>query len=249
MYVAASTECFPDLPLADVIERLIDLEYTSVELDIHENGGHLKPSQIAADPDTAFAVCRQLRRLTPVAMSVDIDAEEDEYYRQFHAVCKLANSVKVVALTVPSSELGTPFNAEVERLRKLVTIATTEGVLVGVKTETGRISEDPDTTLVLCNNVNGLGITLDPSHFIFGPSKDDDYEKLMPLVYHVHLRDTTKESLQVRVGQGNVEYGRLVAQLNKVKYRRALSVHITPTEDVDHFGELRKLRLLLESLL
>ena len=71
----------------------------------------------------------------------------------------------------------------------------------------------------------------------------------MKYVYHVRLRDTSKDQLQVRIGQGLVEYGRLVNQLNKVGYDRALCVDILPMADADQLAELRKMRLLLESLL
>ena len=71
----------------------------------------------------------------------------------------------------------------------------------------------------------------------------------MKHVCHVLLRDTTKDSLQVRVGQGLVEYGRLITQLQKYRYSRALCVDIAPMPDVDQHAELRKMRLLLESLL
>ena len=71
----------------------------------------------------------------------------------------------------------------------------------------------------------------------------------MKYVSHVRLRDSTEQDMQVRVGQGIIEYGRLVNQLSKVNYRRALCVHIDELPDLDHVGELRKMRLLLESLL
>ena len=32
MFVAASTECFPELPLDAALERLVDLEYNRVEI-------------------------------------------------------------------------------------------------------------------------------------------------------------------------------------------------------------------------
>ena len=51
------------------------------------------------------------------------------------------------------------------------------------------------------------------------------------------------------MGQGQVEYGRLVTQLNMFRYNRALCVDIVPLPDVDQMAELRKMRLLLESLL
>ena len=249
MFVAASTSCFPDLPLSVALGRLADLEYTNVEIMAHQVGGHLKPSEILADPEQTLRTCRQTHRLTIVAYSVDIEAPEDEYYRQFAACCKLAKATKVVAVTVRSAELGTPFNAEVERLRRLVEIASAEGVVVGLLTETGRMTQDPDTAVVLCDNVKGLAITLDPSHYIWGPHQGGGFEQVMKYTCHVRLRDTSREKFQVRVGQGQVEYGRLVTQLNKHNYNRALSVDMAAMPEVDQSAEMRKMRLLLESLL
>lgn len=249
MLVAATTRCFSELPLEAALRQLVDLEYTSVEIMIHESGGHLKPSEVAADFERAVQLCRQTHRLTPAAFGIDIEAPEPEYYQQFTACCKLAKALKVVTLTVRSAELGTPFNAEVERLREMAAIASTETVRIGLLTEVGRMTQDPDTATVLCDSVKGMGITLDPSHYIFGPHGGDGFEQVMRYVYHVRLRDTSREQLQVRVGQGAVEYGRLVNQLNKVRYNRALCVDILPMPEVDHLAEMRKMRLLLESLI
>jgi len=249
VYVAASTNCFPELSLSAALGRLADLEFTTVEIVAHESGGHLKPSEIAADLEHALRVCRQTHRLGVVAYSVEVEAPEEEYYRQFAACCKLAKATKVVTLTVRSAELGTPFNAEVERLRRLVDIASAESVVVGLLTEAGRMTQDPDTAVVLCDNVKGLAITLDPSHYIWGPNQGGSFEQVMKYACHVRLRDTSKEAFQVRVGQGLVEYGRLVTQLNKHSYSRALCVDMAPLPGVDQSAEMRKMRLLLESLL
>ena len=249
MYVAASCTCFPDLPMDQALAKLVDLEYTRVEIDIHEDGGHLKPSEVVADPERAVAACRQTFRLTPIAYSVEIDGEGEDYYRQFAAICKLAKATKVVTLVVPASPLGTPFNAEVERLQQMVDIATVEGAIVALKTQIGRITEDPDTIVVLCDNVKGLGVTLDPSHFAYGSGAGRSFDRILKYTYHVQLRDTNKENLQVRVGQGDIEYGRLVNVLGQVKYNRALAIDIQPMPEVDQMAEMRKMRLLLESLL
>jgi sugar phosphate isomerase/epimerase len=249
--VAATSRCFAELPLDAALQRLVDLEYTNVEIVIHETGGHIKPSQVTADLDWAVRVCRQTHRLTPVALSVDVEAPEGspQYYDQFAACCKLAKAIKVVAVVVRAAELGTPFNAEVERLRTMAAITSLEGVRLGLLTESGRMTQDPDTAVVLCDNVKGMGLTLDPSHYIYGPLGGCNTEHLMKYVYHVRLRDTTKDQLQVRVGQGVVEYGKLINQLNKVHYDRALSVDVLPMPEVDQLAEMRKIRLLLESLL
>ena len=249
MFVAASSRCFAEMPLEAAMHQLVELEYNAVEIMVHETGGHIKPSEVVEDMERAVTLCRQIHRLTPVALSVDVEAPEPEYYNQFAACCRLAKAIKVVTITVRSSELGTPFNAEVERLRKMVALAAQEGVRVGLLTEVGRMTEDPDTAMVICNNVKGLGVTLDPSHYIYGPHGGIHYEQVMKHVYHIRLRDTSKDQLQVRIGQGEVEYGRLVNQLNKVHYDRALCVDLAPMPDVDQLTEMRKMRLLLESLL
>jgi sugar phosphate isomerase/epimerase len=248
--ICASTACFPELSFAEAIDRLVDLEFANVEVALHERLNQLKPSQVAADLEHAIHVCRDTHRLGVSAYEVEIEATGEEYYEQFRACCRLAKATKVVTLTVPSAELGTPFNEEVERLRKLVSLAALEGVRVGMRSQAGRLSGDPDTVTVLCNNVDGLGLTLDPSHYICRPEgKPVKYDKLIKYVYHVHLRDTRKDQLQVRIGQGLIEYGKVISQLENVGYNRALSVYITPMAEVDHSAELRKLRLLLESLL
>ncbi len=250
VFVAATSRCFLSMPLDAALVQLADLEYTDVELMIHETDGHMKPSEVLADFDRVATICRQTHRLTLTSFSVEIEEPNEElYYRQFAACCKLAKATKVVTITVRASELGTPFNAEIERLREMSAIAAHTGVRVGLLTEAGRMTQDPDTAAVLCDNVKGLGITLDPSHYIYGPQAGANYDNLMKYVYHVRLRDTNKTALQVRVGQGEIEYGRLVNQLTKARYDRALCVDVAPLPDVEQLAEMRKMRLLLESLL
>ena len=152
-------------------------------------------------------------------------------------------------MVVEASELGTPFNGEIERLRKMVAIASGLGVVVGVRTTADRMTQDAETTASLCRNVPGLGVALDPSHFIYGHKKMASWEQILKYVCHVHLRDTKPDVFQVRIGQGCVEYGKIVAQLERVGYKRALCAHMPPIENVDQVAELRKMRLLLESLL
>ena len=250
VFVCATTECFPDLPRKEALAALVDLEFASVELPVHEHGPTwYEPSRVLNSFDEAVEAFRDTLRLNIAALSIDIAAEGDAYFEQFEACCRLAKALRVVPLVVPSCELGTPFNEEIERLRELVRLASLEGCLVAMKTTIGCMSEDPDTAVVLCDNVKGLGLTLDPSHYVAGPRQGRDYSKVIPYVLHTHLRDSTKSELHVRVGQGEVDYGKLLAQLEQVDYRRALTVHMSPLEQLDHRAEMRKMRLLLESLL
>ena len=250
MFVCASVESFPGMPREEIFPQLVDLEFTYAELPIHEEGlSWVKPSQVLENVEAAHNECRETKRLTVAALSVEQTSEGDLYYEEFAACCKLAKAMKVVPLIVPAAELGTPFNAEIERLRELVRIASLEGCLVALKTQIGCMTEDPSTATVLCDNVKGLGLSLDPSHYITGPWQGREIAKVIPYVYHTQLRDSTKTDINVRVGQGEVDYGKLIGQLEGVNYQRALTIQMPPIEGHEHKSELRKLRLLLESLL
>ena len=100
MLVAASTECFGNMPLQGAIDRLVDLEYTNIEIAIHEDGPHLRPSEVEADFERAITLCTETRRLNVVGYNVRITATGEDYYRQFHAICRLAKATKVVTLIV-----------------------------------------------------------------------------------------------------------------------------------------------------
>lgn len=249
MFVSASTECFPELPLRDCMEKLVDLEFSAVDMTLDENCEHLRPSDVVNNLQRAIDICHDTQRLVISNFRLLSSAQGNDRYVEYEAICKLAKAVKVASITVPSGEFGTPFNEEVEHLRELVAISATEGIVTSMHTHVGCLSQDCDTIQVLCDNVKGLGITLDPSHFICREDGVKSYDKVLKYVRHVYLRDTSKSEMHVRVGQGEVEYGRLIQQLEQIGYKRALTVHMPPLPDTDQMAEMRKIRLLLESLL
>jgi sugar phosphate isomerase/epimerase len=253
VYVACSTLCFGRRPLEDALRVMAELQFNKFDAAIHEQGPHLRPSEVAADPAAAAARLRYGTGLTAAAFSVEIDAaDEEEYHRQFKAVCRLARVSTVPLLTLPAAATGTALDAEAARLGKLARLADRDGVLLTVSTRTGTLTEDPDAAVALCKKVPGLGLTLDPSHFLAGPHGGKNYDQVFPYVRHVHLRDTGKgpNQFQVRVGQGEIEYGRIVAQLARHHYERVLTVDIRDIPDAPFAmePEVRKLKYLLESL-
>lgn len=254
MYVACSTLSFARHPLERALRIIGELEFSKLDVAIHEDGPHLKPSEVVADPTLAAQRIRIGPSLTPAAFSIEIGTRDaDEYRRQLQAICKLARLSTVTLLTVPASPAGTGLDAEVKRLRPLVQLVESEGLVLTVHTRVGTLTETPAGALELCQRVPGLGLTLDPSHYINGPHQGGNYEELFPFVRHVHLRDTGKApgKFQVRVGQGEVEYGRIVSLLQRQRYSRLLTVAVHDVADAPFAmeTEVRKLKYLLESLI
>jgi sugar phosphate isomerase/epimerase len=189
----------------------------------------------------------------PSAFDVEIEApDEAEWHKQFSAVCRLARISAVPLVTIRPAPIDVPLDVEAKRLTKLLHLADAEGILVSAATLIGTHTQTPESALALCDRAPGLGLTLDPSHYTAGPHQGKNYDQVFPHVRHVHLRDTGRgpNQFQVRVGQGEVEYGRIISQLSRFRYERSLTIDVRDQPDLPFAmePEVRKLKYLLESL-
>ena len=254
MFVACSTLCFAREPLESALRHIAELEFDKIDLALVEGGPHLRPSEAAADPEAALHRIRYGPSLTPASLDLDFgDADPKLLARRFEAMCRLAKPLTVAVLTIPAAPLGTPFDDEVRRLTALNDVAVRHGLVLSLETHSATVTADPAAAAALCKAVAGLGLTLDPSHYIHGPHQGGSFDEVYPFVQNAHFRDTGKRpgEFQVRVGQGDVEYGRVVSQLERHGYNRSLTVSILDRDDnpFDTEVEVRKLKLLLESLI
>lgn len=253
MFVACSTLCFGRSSLEEALGIIAELEFSKFEAALHEHGCQLRPSEVADDIGRAATRLRHGPGLTPAAFSVAIDADDPaEHERQFKAVCRLARISAVPLLTLKAAAVDANLDDEIERLGRLARLAAADGLQATVSSCLGTLTEDPEVALTLCQRVRGLYLTFDPSPYIAGPHAGKNYDALYPYVKHVHLRDTGRgaNQYQVRVGQGEVEYGRIIAQLARYQYDRVLTVDIHDIPDAPFAmqPEVRKLKYLLESL-
>jgi sugar phosphate isomerase/epimerase len=253
VYVACSTLCFTRLPLEDALRTIREMHFPKADLAVHHAGPHLTPAEVLADPGKA---AQRLKAANlPVAAFHVVIGNPDPAAAQaeFRAVCRLARVATVPIVTVPAAPLGADFDAEARRLGAWTRVAEAEGVILTTETHSATVTADPAGAAELCRRVPGLGLTLDPSHYFVTPHGAVSFDTLFPYVRHVRLRDTgrTPDQFQVRVGQGDVEYGRIIGQLERVGFDRALSVDVRDVADspfpVD--PEVRKLKYLLESLI
>src|SRR5439155_21214415 len=158
---------------------------------------------VAEDVPGAAARLRMASGLVPAALSVEIDASDsEEFDRQFRAVCRLARMSMVPLLTLPAAPSGTPLDREVQRLTRLLRLAEKDGLLLTIATRSGTLTEDPHLAVTLCQRVPGLGLTLDPSHYIARSPQTRNFDQVYPYVRHVHLRDTGSGSYQLLVHVG-----------------------------------------------
>jgi len=245
-----TSRCFREKTFAEACQRVVDLEFDKIEIWMDHHSDHLDPEFVAAEPEKFYSNFHEITRLTPIAFYLEHDVSPGV----LKGLLQAAKLLKITQMTLPASPVGTPFNTEIDRLRAFVSLSSQEGVRISLKTSSGVMTEDPDTAVELCKAVPGLGLTLDPSYYICGRNGSVSYERVFPYVFNTHLRDSKPGELQMPVGLGQIDYGRLIAQLGKENYQSALSVDLLlpdseeGTED-SRFLEMRKLRMLLISLL
>jgi sugar phosphate isomerase/epimerase len=256
VFVACSTLCFAQEPLEKALRQIAELEFDKFELAIVEDGQHLRPSEVGDDPESALAGLRRGPSLTPSSIHLDfgpVDWSDPVHRRRFDALCRVAKALNVAVITMHAAPLGTPLEQETSRLTELLATAMRDGLVLAVLTHSQTLAGDPQIALRLCKTIPGLALTLDPSHYIQSAHKESDFDVLYPYIQNVHLRDTGKQAgeFQVRVGQGQIEYARIVTQLQRLGYNRALTVAIVdrPDNPFEREVELRKLKLLLETLI
>ncbi len=252
MYVACSTLSFSKVSLEDALRTVREMRFTKADLAIHDGSSQLTPAEVAAD---VGRVAQRLKasNLPLAAIHLVIGAPDPAVARtQFHAVCRLARVSTVPLITIPAAPIGSDLDAEVARLQDWVRVAETEGVILAVETHSATVTADPLGAAELCRRVPGLALTLDPSHYHVGPHAKSDYDSLYRYVRHVRVRDTGSmpNQFQVRIGQGELEYGKVISQLDRCRYDRALTVDIRdmPENSFPVEPEVRKLKYLLESL-
>lgn len=250
MQIAATTRSLWDTSFSAACGQLQDLGFDKVEICINEASDQLKLSEIVSNVDAVVANFRDSSRLSPVAILLEEDPA-DESLEKFEAVVEFAKQLRVAQITILASPLGTPFNSEIDRLRERNQQCVAEAISLSILTRTGLLTEDPHTAVELCQSVKGLGVTLDPSHYICSNRGKVSFDVVYPNVSHLHLRDTSFTELQVPGGLGEVDYNRIVASLRNENFSRSLSVDLLANtmSGEERLLEMRKIRLLLESLL
>lgn len=246
MQIAGSTRSLWEMSLGQACSQLQDLGYDKCELWLNDEYDQLKVATVLSNADSAMAELRDASRLSPVAIFIDQEVSRSE----FEQIVEFARALRVAQITIEASPLGTPFNTEIDRLRERHGICHRAGIRLSILTRRGLLTEDPMTATELCQSVKGLGITLDPTCYIFRPDKVA-WDMVFDHTLHCHLRDSSSTQAQVSCGLGDVDFNRITATLDSLQFDRTLCVDLLPQtmSGEERLLELRKLRLLLESML
>ncbi len=225
-FAACSTLCQCKQPTEKAFKVIADLGYKWIDLSCLNWAPHVAVPKLVADFDAeARRVEAALQANSLRVANLTFDAIEtrpyDQYKREFVAVVKLAARLhaRVINLMAPSANCDRA--DQVTKLHKLQAIAAQAGVILTVETHVGQITERPADALWLCQQVPGLKLTLDPSHYYAGPNQGAPFPQLLPYVEGTGFRAgaMTWASIQLPWGEGPIDFAAIVRGLEARGYQ------------------------------
>ncbi len=246
MQIAGSTRSLWEMTLGEACSQLQDLGFDKCEIWINDEYDQLNVAAVVSDAENVIKQLRESSRISPVAIFID----QEVTLPQFAAIVAFARELRIAQLTIKASPLGTPFNTEIDRLRERHALCHEAGIRLSILTRRGLLTEDPLTATELCQSVKGLGITLDPSCYICRPD-NVAWDMVFEHTLHCQLRDSSRTDPQVSCGLGDTDFNRIAATLENLRFDRCLCVDLLPRtmSGEERLLEMRKLRLLMESML
>jgi sugar phosphate isomerase/epimerase len=153
--------------------------------------------------------------------------------REFSAAIGVADELGIRGVTVlPGVTWAEDPEASwivcVEELSWRVEQAAAAGVEARIEAHAGSIVALPELATRLCDEVRGLRLTLDVSHFELQSVTPDRMLTLAPLAGHVHVRAAKPGAIQVRWKDNESDLGALVSALRSTGYAGAYCVEYVP---------------------
>jgi len=146
------------------------------------------------------------------------------------------------------------FDLSVLELRELVKISRDDGVLLNIEPCEPSVAQDPQDAIRLCEEVPGLGLTLDYSHFIDPGYHQSVVEPLHRFAQHFHARQATRGKRVETVEKGTIDFSRIISLLRHLNYQGTLAVEYVDCDTTTQCGvnvleETPKMKAELEKLM
>lgn len=153
--------------------------------------------------------------------------------REFSAAVRVAGELGIRGITVLpgvtwAEDAATAWRVCVEELSWRVETAAAAGVETRIEAHAGSIASVPELAARLCEEVSGLRLTLDLSHFELQAVTLDRMLTLVPLAGHLHVRAAKPGAIQVRWRDNESDFEALVDALRARGYGGAYCVEYVP---------------------
>jgi sugar phosphate isomerase/epimerase len=244
--LACADFTFPLLPHADVLRLITMLGFEGVDIGLFEGRAHLWPSREFADLEGSAAHLKQrLDDLGLAAADIFLQMDPDftpwainhpDASRRRHARDWFLRTLDYAAATgarhvttlpgveFPEESADAAWSRAAAELAWRVEQASQRSLVFGVEAHVGSLAPDPQRAVKLAQDVPGLTLTVDYTHFTRQGLPDHDVEPMLAYASHFHVRGAQPGRLQVAFKDNVIDYDRVLAVLHAQGYAGWLGV-------------------------
>jgi len=243
------------------------VDWPAVRADPQKAGDHVRrimePLELAIDDSFIWFRNRYLEELDNELQCTitvpDARMRDDNFdmFKSFVAFCRAIDCPGITVsagVTHDGQDFEDAYAISRNELRRMVDHAGSNDVEVRPEPH----GESTMGTLALCrrmlDDVPGLKISLDYSHFMPQGHSHEEVDELIPWAGHVHARQANRERLQCRQEDGILDFGHIIAALKAQGYTGNVALEYVCVDyrgcyDVDVITETLKLKQELEGYL
>ncbi len=237
---------FPLLPHEQVLRLIGMLEFEGVDIGLFENRSHLWPS---CEFENVGASARRLKQkladnglqVADVFLQMDVDFapyavnQSDPARRQkarewflktleYAAECGCRHVTTLPGVHFETESYTDSLERAVAELAWRVEQASRYNIIFGVEAHVGSIVSDPESAERLVQQVPGLTLTLDYTHFARLGLPDAAVEPLVKYASHFHIRGARTGRLQESFARNAIDYRRVFEVMQATGYAGWLGI-------------------------
>jgi sugar phosphate isomerase/epimerase len=244
----------PGLTLQQGFGTVQRLGFSHIDVGVGGGNGHLDPVEVAGSPqrfaDEVRRTAEQFEMQVNECFTLNFGpplnspqaADRQRTRELFVGLCEfVAKAGFRSVLLIPGpvhTELGPQRSLDltVEVCTELVKIANEHNVLLNIEADCESCANTPEAAYELCRRVEGLGLTLDYSHFLQQHIAAERVALLHPHTRHIHIRQAAPGQIVTAVEDGTIDYGTVIGQLEGSGYRGLYSIeYLSLKKDADVF--------------
>jgi sugar phosphate isomerase/epimerase len=271
MKIGACSFAFGPKTLRESGQIIKDLGFDLMDLGVCLGNTQIHPVQAAERPEQvalmAIEVLEQLELRPDECFVLDFgepinhpeESIRKETRRLFPGLVKFASKVGCRSIMLlpgivhPDLGKDRSFQLTMTELRELVKIADDGGILLNIEPCEPSVAENPEDAMILCQEVPGLGLTLDYSHFIDPGYDQSEVEPLHQFTRHLHARQAMPDKRVERVEKGTIDFARIISLLRQQSFEGNIVVEyvdcdVTSQCNVNVMEETPKMKRVLDEL-
>lgn len=162
-------------------------------------------------------------------ISVDDPKKRQTDISLFKALLPIAKAISARGVTVSSGLIHPEEDLQarqrmIDALTEMNDYAESHEVPLSIEPHLDSMTQTPKQTLSILDEIQGLDITLDWAHMVCQNIRDKQIQTLLPRTRHVHIRQATRNQLQVPYKRGRIKPENIIKILGDADYRGMICI-------------------------